>query len=504
MRLLPSLLLLLPVLLPIHAMAGQPLTLLHFNDFHGQLEPYEEKGGGAKVGGIARIAGLVAAIRNEEPKRPVLLLFAGDMLQGTTTSTLYLGRPDIKLLEEIGVDAAVVGNHEVDFGQDNLRKLARMAGYPLLAANLDAEPEPLPIRPYTVLQPAGGPRVAVLGLTTDELVTATHPRNAAGLRVRDPVAVARELAPALDEQSDLLVVLSHLGLAGDKQVARQAPGVDLIVGGHNHYRLDTPHEENGVLVVQAGERGRYLGRMDLEAEGDRLVLKGYRLIPVDDQAPVDEKIAAKVARLVERADQELLTVVGRSQTELSAQRELIRRGEAPFGSWVADLAREYSGAQVVLFNGGGFRAPIPAGEVRLKEIYQAFPFRNELVTGALSGAEIQQALDHSAGLDSADNPGGFLQVSGVRFRILAGRAVEVSVDGKPLDPAAEYRVALPDFLAAGGDGYAAYSGPIRPPILIESGHPFWFKPATRSEANRPPILAESGHRFWRKAATNSG
>ena len=99
----------------------------------------------------------------------------------TTTSTLYLGRPDIKLLEDIGVNAAAVGNHEVDFGQDNLRKLASMIDFPPLAANLHASPDPLPAQPLPPLHPAGGPRVAVLGLTTEELVTASHPRNVLSL-----------------------------------------------------------------------------------------------------------------------------------------------------------------------------------------------------------------------------------------------------------------------------------------------------------------------------------
>jgi len=441
------------LLIALGAAAGQPLTLLHFNDFHGQLEPYLDKESGKPLGGIARLAGLVDAIRHEDPQRPVMLLFAGDLLQGTTTSTLFLGRPDIKLLEEIGTQAAAVGNHEVDFGQDNLRKLAGMVSFPLLAANLKATPEPLPVRPYALFHPEGGPRVAVLGLTTEELVTATHPRNARGLSLEDPLVVARAELPALAAQADLVIILSHLGLAGDSHLAQYLNGVDLIVGGHNHYRFDQPLVENGVLLVQAGERGAYLGRMDLEVEDHRLVLRDYRIIPVDDQAPVNEKIAAKVAKLVERADQELLTMVGRAGSELSAQRELIRRGEAPFGNLVADLAREFSGAQVALFNAGGFRATIPLGEVRLKEIFQAFPFRNELVTGVLSGAELQAALDHSASLDPADNPGGFLQVSGVRLRIQEGKAVEVRVDGKPLDGAADYRLVVPDFLAAGGDGY---------------------------------------------------
>jgi 5'-nucleotidase/UDP-sugar diphosphatase len=462
MRLSP--LLLLPLaLITLIAAAGQPLTLLHFNDFHGQLEPYADQESGKVLGGIARLAGLVEAIRAEDPKRPVLILFAGDLLQGTTTSTLYLGRPDIKLLEEIGVNAAAVGNHEVDFGQDNLRKLASMIDFPLLAANLSASPDPLPVQPFALFHPEGGPRVAVLGLTTEELVTASHPRNVLGLSVSDPLAMAQALVPELDAQSDLLIVLSHLGLAGDRRLAQGVAGVDLIIGGHNHFRFDQPVAENEVLIVQAGERGAYLGRLDLEVEQDRLLKWDYRLIPVDDQAPEDPRIAAKVKQLVARADQDLLAVVGRAGRELSAQRELIRVSEAPFGNLVADLAREYSGAQIALFNAGGFRASIPAGEVRLKEIYQAFPFRNELVTGILSGAELQAALDHSAGLDPADHPGGFLQVSGVRLRIQGGKALEVTLNGQPLDPAADYSLVVPDFLAAGGDGYGMLAG-LRHPV----------------------------------------
>lgn len=438
--------------------SGQALTIVHFNDFHGQLEPYDDKDRGIKAGGIARIAAVLEDIRAEDPARPLLVLFAGDLLQGTTTSTLFLGRPDTKLLGDLGVDAAVIGNHEVDFGQDNLRKLIWMADYPMLAANLTAEPEPLPLLPSVVLQPGGGLKISVLGLTTDELVTATHPRNAVGLKTQDPIAVAQKLTPNLDAKSDVLIVLSHLGFAGDKQLAQQVPGVDLVIGGHNHLRFDQPQMENGVPIVQAGERGAYLGRLDAEVEDDHLIVKNYQLIPINDSIKEDDRIARKVAKLVTRADQELLTVVGTAKTELSARREVMRRTEAAFGDFVADLAREFSGAQIALFNGGGFRADIPAGEVRLKEIFQAFPFRNELVTGKLSGAEIQAALDHSASLPPEDNPGGFLQVSGLRFKIANGKALDVQVDGKPLDPAATYSLVVPDFLSAGGDGYAVIAG----------------------------------------------
>lgn len=433
---------------------GRPLTILHFNDLHGQLEPVTDRASGKSLGGIARLAGAVRAVRAEDPTRPVLVLFAGDLLQGTVTSTVFLGLPDIGFLGDAGVDVAVMGNHELDYGQAHFRDLLKEARFPILAANLRAEPTPFPVRESVVLQPAGGPRVAVLGLVTDELTTTTHPRNTAGIRVEDPVATARRLVPELEAQADLVVVLSHLGVAEDRRLAREVPGVDLVVGGHNHHLNPAPVIENGVPIVQAGERGTYLGRMDLRARDGRAEILAYRLLPVDETVAEDARLAAEVKALGARLEQEVSVVVGRNGFELDASRERIRRGESNFGNFVADLARELTGSDVALFNGGGFRASIPPGEVRVKDVYQAFPFGNELVTGTLSGAQIQAALDRSAALDPEDNPGGFLQVSGLRFAIANGVARSVSVGGRPLDPAARYRVVVPDFLAEGGDGHA--------------------------------------------------
>jgi 2',3'-cyclic-nucleotide 2'-phosphodiesterase (5'-nucleotidase family) len=460
---LASCLFLLPILLgatPPSAVAAEPLplTILHFNDFHGQLEPMEDRATGRALGGVARLAGAIAAVRAEEPRRPVLVLFAGDLLQGTVTSTVFLGLPDLDMLGAAGVDAMTMGNHELDYGQDHFRRLLAQARFPVLGANVHAAPEPFALQPSVVLQPPGGPRVAVLGLVTDELTTTTHPRNAAGVAVDDPVAVARRLVPALEAEADLVVVLSHLGIAEDRRLAREVAGVDLVVGGHNHNLYATPERENGVPILQAGDRGRYLGRLDLAVAEGRAEVVAYRLIPVDATVPEDPAVAAEVRRLMAMLEKEVDVPVGTLAAELDASREVIRRGESGFGNLVADLARELTGSDLALFNGGGFRASIPAGTVRMKHVYETFPFANELVTGTLTGAQLQAALDRSAALDPADNPGGFLQVSGIRFAIRDGRAVDVTVGGAPLDPQATYRAVMPDFLAAGGDGYSMLAG----------------------------------------------
>ncbi|MBK1649032.1 bifunctional metallophosphatase/5'-nucleotidase [Rhabdochromatium marinum] len=452
--------LLVAALAPPLALAGEalPLTLLHFNDFHGQLDPVENPDDSpttsGHLGGIARLAGLVQSIRAEEPTRPVVLLFGGDLLQGTVTSTVFLGLPDIELLTEMGVDAAVMGNHELDYGQDVFRKLLDTAGFPILAANLEVSPLPFPTPATQILHRPNGPRIGLLGLVTEELTTTTHPRNTSGIAMQSAAEIAAGWVPWLRARSDLVVVLSHLGLAADRQLARTVPGIDLIVGGHNHRLLKQPAIEQGVAILQAGARGRYLGRLDLVVQDGQIDIQGYQAIPVDDRAPEDASIAARVADLNARLAEELEVVVGYNARMLDASRAVIRRSESNLGDWVGDLARAQTGADVALFNAGTFRASLSAGEVRLRDLHQAFPFGNELVTATIRGARLQQVLNRSAALDPQDDPGGFLQVSGVRLVIEDGTAQEIQIGGKPLDRDADYRLVMSDFLAAGGDGYA--------------------------------------------------
>lgn len=309
--------------------------------------------------------------------------------------------------------------------------------------------------PLVVIERPDGLKVAVLGLTTPELTTATHPRNIEGISVEEPIAVARRLVPALRDEADLVVVLSHLGIADDRRLAESVRGIDLIVGGHNHNLYAQPVFVENVPIVRAGERGGWLGRMDFRCRDGHLARTDYRLIPIDSASPEDAEITDEVRRITLDAERELDTEVGFSTQDLSARRELIRREEAPFRNFVTDLARDITLADVALLNGGGFRASIPAGPVTLKSIYQAFPFRNELVLGELTGAGLLAALERSAGLDPwGDNPGGFLQVSGVRYRIADGRLASATVGDIPIDPARRYRIVTSDFLAAGGDGYA--------------------------------------------------
>lgn len=451
-----SALLLLPLLwlLQPKTPAEYRLTLLHFNDFHGQLASFEEGPDKRSVGGLARLAGTVDAIRKASPDRPVLLLFAGDLLQGSMLSSLYHGRPDIDLFNAMGMDAAVLGNHELDYGQENLIERVKQARFPILSANAQIPGTGDSLRSHTVIKTTEGLRVGILGLTTPELLTTTHPRNTKGVTVADTQTVASRLMDELSAQSDIQILLSHLGFSDDQRMARELKGIDLIVGGHNHFTFDQPRREGEVLILQAGERGHWLGRMDLRVKEGKVTVEDYRLIPIDASSPVDTAMAQRVDALSREVSKEMDRVVGHAAIRLDGSRETARRVESNLGDFIADQARRLSQVDVVLLNGGTFRDSIDAGPVTLGKIHRVFPFGNEVVTGRILGSELQRALDQSASLNPDDNPGGFLQVSGLRYTIANGRAVDVQVAGQPLRPDAEYSIATSDFLAEGGDGYA--------------------------------------------------
>jgi 2',3'-cyclic-nucleotide 2'-phosphodiesterase (5'-nucleotidase family) len=428
------------------------IRILHVNDFHGFAEPHRPVGSLELQGGAAYLAGAVKRFR---AGRPSLLLAAGDMIQGDNWANLFQGASVIELMNAMGFDAMVVGNHEFDFGQEVLQERIRQASFPVLGANVQGLPG---LRPFVVKE-VGGVRVAVVGLVTPETPHATHPRNVTGLTFAQPAATLREQLPRLRQEADIVVVLSHLGYAGDRKLAQAVPGIDLIVGGHSHTRLERPERVNGTWIVQAYEHGKFLGVLDLTVRRGRVAAARGRLVPIGPGlGPADGQILALVKKYQQRVDSLLNVVVGEAAVDLDAEQARIQ--ETALGNLVTDILKEKTGADAALINGGTLRAGIPRGPVTRKQIYTALPFDNYLVAFRLTGAQVRRALEHGvAGLP--ERQGRFPQVAGLRFTYRASappgqRIMEVEVGGRPLDAAKVYVLATHDFLAAGGDGYTVF------------------------------------------------
>ena len=428
------------------------IRILYANDFHGFAEPYRPAGSQELVGGIAYLAARIDELRGDE-SIPTLLLSAGDMIQGHLWTNLNQGKATIDLMNYMKFDAMVVGNHEFDFGQTVLKERIAQANFPILGANVTGVPV---LKPY-VIRTVGGMRVGIVGIVTGQVPILTHPDNIVGLSFVKPVEICRQIITEVRKQSDVVIALTHIGFEDDHLLAEECSGIDAIIGGHSHTKVSEPPMIGGVIVLQAWEHAKSLGVLDLTMEDARITNKhGYLLEIKPATGPADKQAEAIVARYAATVDGSMKVVFGSVCRDLDNQN--VRVQETSLGNMIADSLRETSRADIALINAGSIRTNLKGGGVTLKDIYSILPFDTYVVTMDLKGGQILQALEHGLSMIEKKS-GAFLQVSGLQViydaNEPAGRRVkEVRVAGKRLNIDQSYRVAVNDFMAAGGDGYS--------------------------------------------------
>lgn len=254
------------------------LTVLHTNDVHSRIEPFPMDGSHHQgLGGVARRATLVERIRREQ--RNVLLLDAGDMVQGTPYFNLFGGKVELELMSKMKYDAGTFGNHEFDNGLEGLAKMVPYANFPFLTANYDFSDTVLhgKTHDYLVLK-RQGLRIGVFGLGI-KLAGLVDPTLCRGVRYLDPIAIANEVAARLknDYKCSLVICLSHLGYrysndkVSDRILATKTRYIDLIIGGHTHTFMPKPETIRNLageatVINQVGFAGINLGRLDFEFE----------------------------------------------------------------------------------------------------------------------------------------------------------------------------------------------------------------------------------------------
>jgi 5'-nucleotidase len=474
-----------PVVRPARAQPAHRLRLVHVNDFHSRHEPVVRATGSACrddapcLGGSARLAGAIAAAKAGAAAagRGVVAVDAGDQFMGSLFYTQHRGAAERAVMQAWGCEAMALGNHEFDNGPANLAAFIRDAGFPIVAANVDARAEPAldgMIRPWWETR-RGGARIAFVGVTTPETPSLSSPgRN---LRFTDPVAAAEKAIAEIRATGPATVVLlSHLGYGADRRVATELAGVDVIVGGHSHTLLSAEADADGpfptlvdgrdraVRIVQTGAYGRFLGMLDLDlaAEG-RVAAVGGGCVPVGTAFAEDARVAAMVADFARPLEETRRRPVGILPAAMGNAE--CRRGECLLGTLVAEamLARA-PGAEIAITNGGGLRAGLPGGQVTYGDVLTTLPFGNTVAVMGLRGADLVAALE--AGLSrGAGTEGRFPQVAGLRLawdptappgsRL---RQVEVAQAAgfAALDLGRIYRVATNDFMRRGGDGYVAF------------------------------------------------
>lgn len=261
-------------LLTAQNLSAQDLIILHTNDTHSQIEPFDS-GIHKGLGGIERREKYINSVREANPGK-VIYLDAGDFSQGTPYFTLFKGAAEGDAMIAMGVDAATLGNHEFDNGIAALAERVKKLPFPIVCANYDFEKTPLRglIKPYTIIE-KNGHKVGVIGLTVN-LKGLVNPKNIAGMKYFHPNKIVKKYVKALKKQGcDLIILLTHCGYSDgtvqnpdDQKIAANSEGVDIIIGGHSHTYIEKPcivtnKAGKPVVIVQAGEKGTEIGRLDI-------------------------------------------------------------------------------------------------------------------------------------------------------------------------------------------------------------------------------------------------
>lgn len=485
------------------------VTVLHTNDVHGRMVEDDRNG----VIGDALLSGIVNDYRS---KGTTLVFDSGDSFQGLPISNSSKGEDMATVMNAVGYDAMTVGNHEFDFGLDQLRRLSKQINFPIITSNVYVNGVRL-FQPSTIVDKTpgvDGDEVVVIGVTTPETATKTHPRNIVGVTFKDPITEVKAVIDQVESNAraegkdyKTYIVLAHLGIDTTTPVewrgstlaealSNYAPLKGkrvLVLDGHSH-TLHTATYGDNVTYNQTGSYLNNVGRVVYNS--DRVLSHG---VITHDEAKKNYQVNPTVKAMIDniqdkyKADSSKV-VIENSPVKLSGDRMDVRVRETNLGNVVADALLDYgqSGfshkSNLAVTNGGGLRETIAKDKPVTKgDIIAVLPFGNSIAQIQVTGQNIYDMFVKSLGsilqvdesgknvLDENGQPllepsGGFLQVAGARVyydttlpaekRILSVDILDPETGAyKPLNKTETYYLVTNDFLAAGGDGYTMLGGP---------------------------------------------
>lgn len=450
------------------SLSAQKLVLLHTNDTHSHIDA--ENG----IGGVLQRKAMTDSIR--KAYKNVMLIDAGDIVQGTLYFKLFGGEVEFPLMEKLGYDLQILGNHEFDNGMEMLEKYYTKQGPIKLASNYDFSATKLADRfePY-VIRKFSGKKVGFFGLNLDPTGIIGE-SNARGLKHKDIISTADSMARLLrDKGCDLVVAVTHIGytddtgksLVTDPELAAKTRGIDIIIGGHSHSVVtegsELPNIVNNldgkpVLIAQTGRYGYNLGMIEVDMSNP--LNSRAKLLPVKDVNPrrFDASVQKYLKPYRHIVDSINSRVIARNDADMLNTKKYAE--SIALTNMAADIAASYTTRQLdsiaapgmprsvdmAVINAGGIRVPFPAGDITEGQVLSAFPFSNYAVVVKVKGSDMRGLLEQVA------KQGG----QGVSYGTwLAtdeqGNLKNAIVNFAEIDPERDYYIATLDYLAAGGD-----------------------------------------------------
>ncbi len=445
------------------------LTLLQLNDIY-EITPVS----GGKEGGLARVATIEKQLKAANPRTYTIV--AGDLLSPSALGTAKVdgqplaGRQMVAVLNVMGLDYATFGNHEFDLKEEQLRQRLGESRFKWLSSNVSdssgqAFPGVLPEEIVTVIGDGGTPvRVGIIGLTIDS--------NLAGyVRYRDPIEVAKEKVERLRGRADIIVAVTHLSIDEDRRLAKEVPGIDIILGGHEHENVQEWRGSDFTPIFKADANARtvYIHRLAYDTDKKQLAIDS-KLQRVTDKIPEDPETAKVVSEWVRRGysafresgfDPE--AVVATTTVPLDGLEASVRNGATNLSELIAEAMLEsVPSAEVSIYNSGSIRIDdvLPAGKITQYDIIRILPFGGETVSVEMKGSLLELVLERGR---ANRGTGGYLQTAGIRLDEKTGTW---TISGQPLEKERWYRVAINSFLLTGKERGLDFLTPDNPELRI--------------------------------------
>ena len=404
---------------------NENIIILHMNDIHADISHFP------------KIAAYVKELR--EANDNVFLFSAGDLFSGNPIVDQHSkpGYPMIDIMNKLQFDVSTIGNHEFDYGQEILNKRIDQANFPFICANIDSENAVLnQPNAYTTITSSEGFKLIVLGLIEtgtkigDRYIPSTHPDKVKGINFPYYKTEIKNYTN-LKKDDNLFVVLSHLGEGSDVELAKNNDEIDLIIGGHSHKVILNPYEKNNALICQAGSKGRYIGRIDIEIKDGLVLSKTAKLIEVEKLTETDAEIASLVSEYNNNPD--LDKVIAQNLAKFNNKDEI--------GALMTDAVNWKLNTDIAFQNSGGIRSWLPFGDITVKHIYELDPFNNEIIIYKMTCDEIRSLLNSTGSGD--------LKVAGINYRYMEQGGVQLeNYNGTKLDENKTYKVGLSSYIAS--------------------------------------------------------
>jgi 2',3'-cyclic-nucleotide 2'-phosphodiesterase (5'-nucleotidase family) len=457
------------------------LTILHTNDMHGRYRPisiikdsatsqtgdpgrtWDEFDREGTAGGFPALATAVRRIRRERGPDNVLLVDGGDTFSDDLLGNLTRGEAVIRLMNSLGYQLMALGNHDYDFGSDRTRELDQIANFPMRAANvIDLKTgRPFLGDPTTVFQ-AANIRVGFLTLTYHNTGYTGNSNNYEGLEFKDGIEAVRQYLPDLRRRADLVVVLSHLGSAMDRVLAREVPEMDIIIGAHSHDRIS--NERIGdITLVQAVSDNSVLGEIVVSLHGKQITNVESRLHTLwIEEFPENEEIAGQIEALRAPYQDTLEEVIAIAVEPIGRN----YRSESPFDKLVGEIICAETGAGIAFMPGVGYGVTLQPGAITREALYTLIPHPAKLVTMRLTGDRVLEILEQCATNQAPGDPrlivGGLVQTAGLRWNVdfaqpSGSRVSAVYVRGEAIRKDKSYSIGTNAGMARGLHRYTAFT-----------------------------------------------